>query len=59
MSANPFQPGDRALHKDGHLDSRPVESVHGPYIRLRIGSVVTDPVPASNYRRIPTPKETS
>lgn len=52
-TANPFQPGDLADHLSGRLDPRPVESVEGAFIRLRIGSVVTDPVPASNYRRIP------
>lgn len=52
---NRFQPGDLADHKGGHLDPRPVESVEGNYIRLRIGSVVTEPVPAANYRRIPRP----
>lgn len=50
---NPFQPGDLADHKSGQLDPRPVESVEGEFIRLRIGTLVTDPVPASNYRRIP------
>lgn len=55
---NPFQPGDWALHVSNTLDSRPVASVEGDMIRLRIGSIVTDPVPASNYHRIPT-KETT
>lgn len=50
---NPFQPGDRALHKSGSLDSRPVEAVEGSMIRLRIGTLVTDPVPAANYIRVP------
>lgn len=53
MTKNLFQPGDRALHKSGTLDSRPVESVEGNMIRLRIGTIVSDPVPASNYTRIP------
>lgn len=47
-----FQPGDLADHKSGSLDPRPVESVDGDFICLRIGSVVTEPLPASNYRRI-------
>lgn len=50
---NEFQPGDRALHKNNQLDPRPVEAVEGDTIRLRIGSIVTDPVPAENYHRIP------
>lgn len=53
--ANRFKPGDLADHKSGRLDPRPVESVIGNSICLRIGTVVTDPVPASNYRRIPRP----
>lgn len=48
-----FQPGDLADHKSRQLDPRPVESVEGDFIRLRIGSLVTDPVPASSYDRIP------
>lgn len=57
MTLPKFQPGDRALHKYRELDSRPVESVSldGKMIRLRIGTIVTDPVPAANYRRIPQP----
>ena len=51
--SNQFQPGDYADHKSGTLDPRPVESVEGDTIRLRIGTVVTDPLPAANYRRIP------
>lgn len=54
---NRFQVGDMADHKSGPLDPRPVEAVDGRFIRLRIGSVVTDPVPASNYRRIPRPTQ--
>ena len=50
---NPFKPGDLALHKNNQLDARPVEVVEGDQIRLRIGSIVTDFIPASNYIRIP------
>lgn len=50
--SNGFQPGDMALHKNNQLDARPVESVEGDTIRLRIGSVVTSPVPAANYTRV-------
>lgn len=50
---NPFRPGDLADHLSGQLDPVPVESVDGDTIRLRIGDLVTEPVPASDYRRIP------
>ncbi|MDP9820421.1 hypothetical protein [Nocardioides massiliensis] len=56
---NDFQPGDMALHVNNQLDARPVESVEGEFIRLRIGSLVTDPVPASNYHRIPSSEKAS
>lgn len=49
---NPFQPGDLALHVNNQLDARPVETVEGDSICLRIGTVVTPPLPASNYHRI-------
>lgn len=55
MTAAKFKPGDMALHKSYSLDARPVESVEGNKIRLRIGDIVTDPVPASNYVRIKQP----
>ena len=51
--ANPFKPGDRALHRSGRLDSRVVVDVDGGTIRLRIGNLVSDPVQAANYHRIP------
>ena len=53
MTLPKFQPGDRALHKNNQLDSREVVEVIGTKITLRIGTVVTDPVPMSNYWRIP------
>lgn len=49
MSGNPFQVGDRALHKNNQLDSREVVAVVGDQIVLQIGTVRTDPVPAENY----------
>lgn len=52
-ATNPFKPGDMALHINNQLDARPVESVEGDTICLRIGSIVTEPVPASNYVRLP------
>lgn len=52
MDANPFQPGDMALHKNNELDARPVEGVAGSWITLRIGSMVTAPVPAANYVKV-------
>lgn len=53
--ANPFQPGDRALHVSNKLDARHVESVDGPFITLRIGDTVTPPLPCGNYTKVPTP----
>lgn len=53
MTKNPFKVGDFAEHKYRDLDARRVESVEGGTIRLLIGTLVTDPVPASHYRRIP------
>lgn len=55
MTMAKWQPGDRAAHKYQDLDSRPVVSVseNRRWITLRIGSIVTPPVPSSNYRRIP------
>lgn len=53
MSKNQFKPGDWASHKYRDLDAREVKFVEGDMIRLRIGTLVTDPVPAENYRRIP------
>lgn len=50
---NPFKPGDLADHVSGNLDPRPVESVEGDSIRLRIGTLVSPLYPAKNYRRIP------
>lgn len=52
---NPFRRGDRALHKSNQLDSRPVAKVEGNKIYLQINTLVTDPVPASNYIRVATP----
>lgn len=57
MARNPFKVGDLALHKSNDLDARPVEAVEGSKIRLRIGTLVTPPVPASNYVRIPARAE--
>lgn len=53
MTLPKFQVGDLAEHKYQELDARPVASVEGTKIRLRIGTLVTGPVPMSNYRRIP------
>jgi hypothetical protein len=58
MTLPKFEVGDLAEHKFRNLDARPVHSVEGTRIRLYIGgtgpkTVVTDPVPASNYRRVP------
>lgn len=49
------QPGDMAHRVDGSLDARPVERVGlndrgRRVVALRIGTVVTDPIPASWYR---------
>lgn len=59
--ANPsdWRVGDRALHVGNHLDSRPVAEIldGGRRLRLQIGDVVTDPVPAANYLRIPANTE--
>lgn len=44
-----FKVGDLALHKNNQLDSRLVAAVEGKNIRLQIGTIITDPVPASNY----------
>jgi len=43
--------GDRALHVGNHLDSRPVAEVSDDHtqIRLQIGTLITDWLPASNY----------
>lgn len=43
--------GDRALHVGNHLDSRPVAEVSDDrtQIRLQIGTLITDWLPASNY----------
>lgn len=53
MTLPKFQVGDYADHKYADLDPRPVVAVEGTKIRLQIGTVITDPVPMSNYRRIP------
>lgn len=53
LKKNPFKPGDMAVHKSNTLDARPVESVDGDNIILRIGTVLTPPLPHTNYRRIP------
>lgn len=52
-TSNEFERGDLALHKNNQLDARPVECVEGDKIRLRIGTLVTDPVSAKNYHRTP------
>jgi hypothetical protein len=47
------RPGDLAWRADGSLDPRPVETVldgSPKRITLKIGTVVTDPIPASLYR---------
>lgn len=46
------RPGDMALHKNGELDPRPVEDVlpgTPMLITLRIGTIVTEPIPARQY----------
>lgn len=48
---NPFQPGDMALHKNNQLDAREVAYVGGSLIRLRIGDLITEAVPADNYTK--------
>lgn len=50
---NPFQVGDYAEHKTRDLDAREVAAVEGPYLRLQIGDLVTEPVLAAYYERIP------
>ena len=52
---NPFRIGDRADHKSGTLDTRPVVAVKGAKIRIGIGTLASDWLPAANYRRIPGP----
>lgn len=52
VKAADVQPGDMALHRSGDLDSRPVEDVlpgRPLLITLRIGTLVTNPVPARQY----------
>lgn len=42
------EPGDRALHKSGELDSRPVVAIQGNVVWLRFfNSIAT--MPADNY----------
>lgn len=45
------QVGDRADHKSRSLDPRPVAEVSedGKQIRLQIGTIITDWLPARNY----------
>ena len=53
VRAADVQPGDMAHRRDGSLDPRPVEDVlpgTPRLITLRIGSIVTDPIPAHWYR---------
>lgn len=53
VRAADVQPGDMADRRDKSLDPRPVERVgmagRQRVIALRIGDVVTDPIPASWY----------
>lgn len=48
---NPFRVGDRADHWSGRLDPRPVVAVKRSRIRLQIGALVTDWIPANLYTR--------
>lgn len=53
VPAAEVQRGDMAHRRSGELDPRPVEEVTPGYpqlIRLRIGTLVTDPIPARWYR---------
>lgn len=43
------RPGDLAVHKALDLDPRPVAAVEGEMIRLQIGGLVTEPIPAAAY----------
>lgn len=51
-TTNPFEVGDMALHVGNHLDARPVAGVEGDTIRLQIGTLITEPVPAANYTKV-------
>lgn len=53
MTMANWQVGDRADHKMGHLDPRPVAEVseNRRWIRLQIGTLVTDWIPSTNYYR--------
>ena len=53
VRAADVQAGDMAHRRDGSLDPRPVECVipgRPRRITLRIGTTITDPIPASWYR---------
>lgn len=54
MAKASFKVGDLADHRSGTLDPRPVEEVSedGKSIRLRIGTIVTDWLPAKNYKNL-------
>jgi hypothetical protein len=51
IRADRVRVGDMALHKSNTLDPRPVAEVDhaARTVRLAIGSVVTAPIPRSNY----------
>lgn len=51
---NPFKIGDRALHLNGKLDSRPVIGVLDDEIAIQIGTIGAW-VMAEDYERIPNP----
>lgn len=53
VKASDVRPGDLAHRKNSDLDARPVEAVipgRPRQITLKIGSLVTPPIPASLYR---------
>ena len=51
MTARNPQVGDMADHKSGSLDPRPVAEVSedGKQIKIAIGTLITDWLPAKNY----------
>jgi hypothetical protein len=51
---NPFEIGDRALHRNNQLDSRPVIGVLGDEIAIQIGTLGAW-VTAEDYERISNP----
>lgn len=61
MSATAPEVGMMADHKSGTLDPRPVARVRrcgrGWQVWLQIGSIEAGPIPASNYRYTPAPRQ--